>query len=127
MPDIVELCQEIQKRAYAMLHQSPLTAPESAEVMLTKIYSFAEEIKAEAIAQGWSIQGEEFAQKAYVHMTAHWTDDRVLQMMKDGEIDKSDCQHQDHEDCMNCAVCGRCREDLDSNDVCMDCGGIDET
>ena len=36
------------------------------------------------------------------------------------------CGHDDCEDCLICASCGRCREDLDSNDICMDCGGVDE-
>lgn len=40
--------------------------------------------------------------------------------------DESTCQHEDHEDCMNCQSCGECREDLDSDDTCMDCGGVDE-
>jgi len=38
----------------------------------------------------------------------------------------SDCQHDSNEDCMTCTSCGQCREDLDSNDLCMDCGGVDE-
>ena len=36
-----------------------------------------------------------------------------------------DCQHQEHEDCLICTECGCCREDVDEDDVCMDCGGID--
>jgi hypothetical protein len=38
----------------------------------------------------------------------------------------TDCKHDEHEACMVCTNCGHCREDLDSNDLCMDCGGIDE-
>ena len=37
------------------------------------------------------------------------------------------CEHEEHEDCMFCVVCGECKEDLDSNDVCIACGGHDET
>jgi len=37
-----------------------------------------------------------------------------------------ECGHEDYEDCMICAECGECKEDLDSSDVCMDCGGVDE-
>ena len=36
------------------------------------------------------------------------------------------CTHDIDEDCMNCTNCGACREDLDSNELCMDCGGVDE-
>lgn len=36
------------------------------------------------------------------------------------------CQHEPHEDCLHCRICGVCREDLDSDDVCPDCGGKDE-
>ena len=36
------------------------------------------------------------------------------------------CEHDSHEDCMNCTECGQCREDLDSNDLCKNCGGVDE-
>ena len=36
------------------------------------------------------------------------------------------CEHESREDHMNCMFCGQCREDLDSNDLCMDCGGVDE-
>jgi len=36
------------------------------------------------------------------------------------------CEHESNEDCMFCCMCGQCREDLDSNDICMDCGGVDE-
>lgn len=43
-----------------------------------------------------------------------------------GDESALECGHDSHEDCMNCAVCGHCREDLDSNDICMDCGGVDE-
>jgi hypothetical protein len=43
-------------------------------------------------------------------------------------IDKNhiECQHDEHEDCLICRECGQCREDLDSDDLCMDCGGKDE-
>lgn len=33
------------------------------------------------------------------------------------------CQHQDFEDCLVCAKCGDCREDLDADDTCIPCGG----
>ena len=36
------------------------------------------------------------------------------------------CEHAPNEDHMICAECGQCREDLDSTDTCMDCGGVDE-
>ena len=36
------------------------------------------------------------------------------------------CEHKEGEDCMICHSCGDCREDLDSTDLCMDCGGVDE-
>jgi hypothetical protein len=38
-----------------------------------------------------------------------------------------DCGHKEHEDHLICAICGDCREDLDSSDICMDCGGTDES
>jgi hypothetical protein len=38
----------------------------------------------------------------------------------------ADCQHKVNEDCFICSICGLCREDLDADDVCMDCGGIEE-
>lgn len=41
--------------------------------------------------------------------------------------DPETCEHAPHEDCLNCMICGQCREDLDSEDVCMDCGGEDES
>lgn len=31
------------------------------------------------------------------------------------------------EDAMFCSICNEERENLDSNDVCMECGGVDET
>jgi hypothetical protein len=31
------------------------------------------------------------------------------------------CAHSSNEDCMNCAICGRCSENLDKEDVCTDC------
>jgi hypothetical protein len=34
-----------------------------------------------------------------------------------------DCQHSKHEDHLVCTCCGRCNESLDSNDLCVDCGG----
>jgi len=36
------------------------------------------------------------------------------------------CEHEPHEDCMNCDVCGNCKEDLDSENICIDCGGDPE-
>jgi hypothetical protein len=35
------------------------------------------------------------------------------------------CDHNSNEECMFCSICGDCREDLDEQDVCMDCGGVD--
>jgi len=45
-----------------------------------------------------------------------------------GELDTRDeeCEHDRTEDCMVCRCCGRCREDLDSDDTCRACGGVDE-
>ena len=34
------------------------------------------------------------------------------------------CQHGADEDHMFCVVCGECREDLDTTDTCIDCGGV---
>ncbi len=31
------------------------------------------------------------------------------------------CSHDAHEECMFCARCGFCREDLDEEDICPDC------
>ena len=36
------------------------------------------------------------------------------------------CEHTDSEDHLFCVDCGQCREDLDSEDRCIPCGGIDE-
>lgn len=33
----------------------------------------------------------------------------------------SGCEHDTGEDCMNCAICGLCKESLDDDDVCDDC------
>lgn len=44
----------------------------------------------------------------------------------EGLYDPAQCQHKPSEDCMICRDCGDCREDLDSTDLCMDCGGEDE-
>lgn len=33
--------------------------------------------------------------------------------------------HGPHEDCLRCIDCGTCREDLDCQDRCPDCGGHD--
>lgn len=38
----------------------------------------------------------------------------------------NDCQHDPSEDCMICRECGKCKEDLDSDDLCIACGGEDE-
>ena len=38
-----------------------------------------------------------------------------------------DCAHKVTEDCLICAVCGRCREDLDEDDVCTECGSLEKT
>ncbi len=43
------------------------------------------------------------------------------------EMDRLGCEHQNHEDHMICQSCGQCREDLDSADTCMECGGVDES
>lgn len=32
------------------------------------------------------------------------------------------CCHKVIEDCLCCVACGRCREDLGEDDLCMDCG-----
>ena len=37
-----------------------------------------------------------------------------------------DCEHTDSEDHIFCISCGQCREDLDSEDRCIPCGGTDE-
>jgi hypothetical protein len=39
--------------------------------------------------------------------------------------DAPTCEHAEGEDCMNCVDCGRCREDLDCQDRCGECGGHD--
>lgn len=39
---------------------------------------------------------------------------------------EKNCQHQPSEDCLCYSVCGECREDLDSTDICIDCGGTVE-
>ena len=44
----------------------------------------------------------------------------------DASPEAETCQHEPHEDCMHCVDCGKCREDLDSEDRCMGCGGVDE-
>jgi hypothetical protein len=31
------------------------------------------------------------------------------------------CGHKETEDCLNCAVCGRCSESLDADDVSQAC------
>lgn len=43
----------------------------------------------------------------------------------EGKLYDSDkgCGHKDNEDCMSCACCGRCREDLDDDGYCDDCQG----
>ena len=46
--------------------------------------------------------------------------------IEDYDLPDEGCKHGPEEECMFCSVCGRCREDLDSDDVCMDCGGVDE-
>jgi hypothetical protein len=38
----------------------------------------------------------------------------------------AECGHKVAEDCMVCAICGRCREDLDEEDICTECGGTKE-
>jgi hypothetical protein len=40
------------------------------------------------------------------------------------ELREGECQHGADEDHMLCTDCGVCREDLDSEDRCMDCGGV---
>jgi len=44
-----------------------------------------------------------------------------------GDPLKTSCQHKITEDCLVCIICGRCKEDLDSEDICIDCGGVDES
>jgi hypothetical protein len=61
MMEIEQLCDEILKRAYAMLHQSPATCPETAEEMLTNIYMYAQEIKKKEGARGWGLKLEKTA------------------------------------------------------------------
>ena len=36
-------------------------------------------------------------------------------------IDQDACDHNSNEDCMCCAVCGKCSESLDADDLCYDC------
>ena len=36
-------------------------------------------------------------------------------------IDEDACDHNSNEDCMYCAVCGKCSESLDADDLCYDC------
>lgn len=38
-----------------------------------------------------------------------------------GDPLRRECRHRLDEDCLNCAVCGKCREDLGCDDVCTDC------
>ena len=44
-----------------------------------------------------------------------------------GERLGPECNHKSTEDCMICAICGRCREDLNSADICTDCSENDPT
>jgi hypothetical protein len=39
--------------------------------------------------------------------------------------DDHGCAHKSNEDCLICAGCGACREDLDTEDFCGDCGSGD--
>lgn len=32
-----------------------------------------------------------------------------------------ECGHKDDEDCLICRQCGECREDVNDEDICMDC------
>ena len=32
-----------------------------------------------------------------------------------------ECNHQDNEECMTCIQCGKCKEDIDSEDICTEC------
>jgi hypothetical protein len=41
--------------------------------------------------------------------------------------DPNKCEHEPYEDCLICTECGQCKESVDSNDVCTDCGGQDES
>lgn len=36
------------------------------------------------------------------------------------------CEHKPNEDCLICRICGECKESLDEDDVCTECGGKDE-
>ena len=35
------------------------------------------------------------------------------------------CEHEPHEDCLVCVDCNCCKESLDCEDRCSDCGGHD--
>ena len=51
-------------------------------------------------------------------------DHTVEGCLRDGNFE--DCEHSDSEDHLFCVDCGQCREDLDSEDRCIPCGGTDE-
>ena len=42
------------------------------------------------------------------------------------KVVKTRCGHKSNEDHMYCVCCGNCREDLDSRDRCLACGGRNE-
>ena len=44
-----------------------------------------------------------------------------IKEMTFGYTDEDACNHESNEDCMNCAVCGKCSESLDADDLCYDC------
>lgn len=38
-------------------------------------------------------------------------------------IDEHTCPDALERDCFYCVCCGNCREDVDDDDLCLDCGG----
>ncbi len=42
-------------------------------------------------------------------------------------VRSDDCEHTITEDHLICQKCGRCREDVDNDDICIACGGKDES
>jgi hypothetical protein len=37
-----------------------------------------------------------------------------------------ECEHKVTEDCLVCAICGLCRESLNEEDICVECGETQE-
>lgn len=77
-------------------------------------------LRADSILEEWS---KSYRIAPFIHITTRFNDPDLLQKIIDGEVDVSECEHQDFEDHMFCAICHKCREDLDENDICPDCGG----